>query len=234
MALVPLRAAAEDALSPPQRESIERIIHDYLLQHPEVLIEALQAAEEKEKQQNEARARDALVARHGEVFDDPATPVGGNPQGNVTIVEFFDYRCPYCKQVEPSLEALLREDGQIRIVYKEWPILGKDSVYAARLALAAMKQGKYDAFHAAMMATKGQISEDVILKVAASAGLDVEKAKKDMRAAEIDDAIKRNHGLAEALDMHGTPAWIIGGEMIPGAMDIPTMKEKIAAARKSG
>jgi protein-disulfide isomerase len=232
--ILPRPASPQEAMTPAQRATVEQIIHDYLLQHPEVLIEALQAAEDKEKQRTAAQARAALAQRRGELVDDATAPVGGNPKGDVTIVEFFDYRCPYCKQVEPALEALLREDGGIRIVYKEWPILGKDSVYAARIALAAKKQGKYAAFHPAMMATKGQITEDIILSVAASVGVDVEKAKSEMNGADIDDIIKRNYGLAEALDMHGTPAWVIGDETIAGAIDIATMKEKIAAARKSG
>jgi protein-disulfide isomerase len=233
LAATPLARAA-DAVTPAQKSAFEQIIHDYILQHPEVVIEALQSAEDKMKAQGEERARAAVVERRQELLEDPAAPVAGNPKGDVTIVEFFDYRCPYCKQVEPALEALLKEDRQLRIVYKELPILGKDSVYATRAALAARKQAKYDKFHAAMMAAKGQIDEKIILQVAASTGLDVERLKSDMNASEIDDVIKRNYDLAQALDIHGTPAFVIGGELVPGAIDIATMKQKIAAARKSG
>jgi protein-disulfide isomerase len=186
------------------------------------------------KAQGEERARAAVVERRDELLNDATAPVAGNPKGDVTIVEFFDYRCPYCKQVEPALEALLKEDRQLRIVYKELPILGKDSVYATRAALAARKQAKYDKFHTAMMAAKGQIDEKSILQVATASGLDIERLKSDMTASEIDDIIKRNYDLAQALDIHGTPAFIIGGELVPGAIDIATMKQKIAAARKSG
>jgi protein-disulfide isomerase len=233
LAATPLARAA-DAVTPAQKSAFEQIIHDYILQHPEVVIEALQSAEDKMKAQGEERARAAVVERRQELLEDPTAPVAGNPKGDVTIVEFFDYRCPYCKQVEPALEALLKEDRQLRIVYKELPILGKDSVYATRAALAARKQAKYDKFHAAMMAAKGQIDEKIILQVAASTGLDVERLKSDMNASEIDDVIKRNYDLAQALDIHGTPAFVIGGELVPGAIDIATMKQKIAAARKSG
>jgi protein-disulfide isomerase len=233
LAATPLARAA-DAVTPAQKSAFEQIIHDYILHHPEVVIEALQSAEDKMKAQGEERARAAVVERRQELLEDPAAPVAGNPKGDVTIVEFFDYRCPYCKQVEPALEALLKEDRQLRIVYKELPILGKDSVYATRAALAARKQAKYDKFHAAMMAAKGQIDEKIILQVAASTGLDVERLKSDMNASEIDDVIKRNYDLAQALDIHGTPAFVIGGELVPGAIDIATMKQKIAAARKSG
>lgn len=232
LATNPARAA--DPVTPEQRAAFERIIHDYLQEHPEVIVQALQAAEDKMKAETEVSARKALVEKHDELVSDPTSPVAGNPQGDVTIVEFFDYRCPYCKQVEPSLEALLHEDGKIRMVYKEFPILGKDSVYATRVALAARKQGKYDAFRTAMMAAKGQINEQVVMQVAKTVGLDLDQAKKDMNAPEIDDVIKRNYDLAQALDIKGTPAFVIGGEMVPGAIDIATMKNKIAAARKAG
>ena len=227
-------ARADEAVTPTQKRAFEQIIHDYILQHPELVIEALQSAEDKMKAQAEASARAAVAEKRQELLDDPTSPIAGNPKGDVTIVEFFDYRCPYCKQVEPALEALLKEDRQLRIVYKELPILGKDSVYATRAALAARKQAKYDKFHAAMMAAKGQIDEKTILQVATAAGLDIERLKSDMTASEIDDAIKRNYDLAQALDIHGTPAFVIGGELVPGAIDIATMKQKIAAARKSG
>ena len=227
-------AAATEKIKPTQKSAFEQIIHDYILQHPEVIVEALQSAEEKMKAQSEESARAALVERRQELLDDPTAPVAGNPKGDVTIVEFFDYRCPYCKQVEPALETLLTEDRELRIIYKELPILGKDSIYATRVALAARKQTKYDKFHTAMMATKGQIDEKVILQVAADAGLDIDQLNSDMSAPEIDDIIKRNYDLAQALDIHGTPAFVIGGELVAGAIDIATMKRKIAAARKSG
>lgn len=233
LAIAPL-AEADETVTPGQKTAIEQIIHDYILEHPEVVIQALQSAESKAKAVAEERGRATLAEKRKELLDDPTSPVAGNPGGDVTIVEFFDYRCPYCKQVEPALEALLREDRQIRIVYKEFPILGKDSVYATRVALAARKQAKYDAVHAAMMAAKGQIDENTIFKIAASAGLDVERAKSDMTSPEIDDIIRRNFELAQALDIRGTPAFIIGGELVPGAIDIATMKQKIAAARKAG
>jgi protein-disulfide isomerase len=233
LAIAPLAEAGETVTSG-QKTAIEQIIHDYILEHPEVVIQALQSAESKAKAVAEERGRATLAEKRKELLDDPTSPIAGNPGGDVTIVEFFDYRCPYCKQVEPALEALLREDRQIRIVYKEFPILGKDSVYATRVALAARKQAKYDAVHAAMMAAKGQIDENTIFKIAASAGLDVERAKADMTSSEIDDIIRRNFELAQALDIRGTPAFIIGGELVPGAIDIATMKQKIAAARKAG
>src|SRR6266436_1089483 len=129
-------------ITPAQRQAIEGIIHDYLMQNPDVLIEALRTAEEKMSRDAEVKASRALVDRQREILDDPATPVGGNPQGDVAIVEFFDYRCPYCKQVQPAIQSLLDQDRNLRFVYKELPVLGPQSVVAAHAALAARMQGR--------------------------------------------------------------------------------------------
>ena len=166
------------------------------------------------------------------LFDDPDTPVGGNPEGNVSLVEFFDYRCPYCKQVEPALELLLRQDPQLRLVYKEFPVLGPASVTAAHAALAARKQNKYAAFHRAMMALKGQIDEEAVFAVANSVGLDVERLKHDMEAPDIDRILKANFSLADALDITGTPGFVIGDQIVPGAVGLDDLKQMIDAARK--
>src|SRR5207248_1314378 len=229
--LIPPASLAAD-FTPDQRKAIESIIHDYLTKNPDVLLEALQAAEDKMKGDAKDKAAQALSTRRREIFEDPDTPVAGNPNGDVSLVEFFDYRCPYCKQVEPSLEALLKEDRQLRLVYKEMPVLGQASTIAARAALAARAQGKYDEFHRALMTAKGQIDEAVVYKVAGSVGLDVERLKKDMATPEIDKAIKANLDLADALDIRGTPGFVIGDEIVPGAVDLNTLKQLIAAARK--
>lgn len=221
----PFRTIAAAEFTPPQRQAIEGIIHDYLMQNPDVLIEALRAAED-------AKSKQVLGEHHHEIFDDPATPVGGNPQGDVSLVEFFDYRCPYCKQVQPTLETLLRKDPNLRFVYKEMPVLGPSSVVAAHAALAARLQGKYEAFHDAMMAAKGQISDDVVYRVAGSVGLDVDRLKRDMESPEIDQAVKANLALAEALDIRGTPGFVIGNHIIPGAVDLDALKDLIAESRK--
>src|ERR1051326_7752795 len=189
--LVPLHAGFAADFTPDQRKAIETIIHDYLTKNPDVLLDALQAAEDKMKSEAKDKAAQALKRRHREVFDDPATPTAGNPKGDVSLVEFFDYRCPYCKQVEPALEALLAEDRQLRFVYKEFPVLGPVSKTAAQVALAARQQGKYDAFHRAMMALKGQIDDAAVFKVAQSVGLDVERVKRDMTGPEVEAAIDR-------------------------------------------
>jgi protein-disulfide isomerase len=215
------------------REQVEQIIHDYLLKHPEVLFEALDAADAKNRRSEQERTRAAIAAKRDELLNDPGSPSGGNPKGDATVVEFFDYRCPYCKQVQPSINALLRDDPNLRIVYKEFPILGPESVLAAHVALAAAKQGKYEPFHSTMMATTGQINADVIMKVAAESGLDMARVKVDMNAMDIDQIVARNHDLARALGINGTPGFVIGDTLIPGAVDLATLKQEIANTRRS-
>ena len=159
--------------------------------------------------------------------------MGGNPEGDVTVVEFFDYQCPYCKLVEPAVEDLIKGDSKLRIVYKEFPILGPVSTYASRVALAAMKQGKYVEFHTAMMAAKGKITEDIVMKIAADAGLDLAKVKIDMNAPEIEKTIQHSYELADALGINGTPAFIIGDALLPGAADLATLKKAVTETRKT-
>jgi protein-disulfide isomerase len=215
-----------------QRPQIEAIIHDYLMQHPDVLIAALHVAEEKLHRDDDAKASQAVVQHRHDVYNDTATPVGGNPQGNVTVVEFFDYRCPYCKQVEPSLDSMLKQDSRLRLVYKEFPILGPVSVTAAHAALAARAQGKYDAFHTAMMEARGNITDDTVYQIAGSVGLNVDKLKHDMASPEVAQEIKANMNLADALDIHGTPAFIIGEKVVPGALDLDALKKMVTDERK--
>jgi protein-disulfide isomerase len=231
LALMPAVLAAAE-FTPEQQKAIQAIVKEYLTKNPDVMLEALQAAEDKIKSDSRNKASEVLAAHRREVFDDPNSPVGGNPKGDVSLVEFFDYRCPYCKQVEPALDALIEKDRQLRFVYKEFPVLGPDSVTAARAALASHRQGKYAAFHRAMMALKGQINDAAVFKVAGSVGLDVERLKRDMTASEIDRMLKANFALAQELDIRGTPGFVIGDEIVPGAVSLDTLKKLIAGARK--
>jgi len=227
-------AGAAEMSVPPDRQAIEQIIHDYLMAHPEVVIESLRAGDARIKEHEAEQIRAQIVKHQDELVRDAKSPVGGNPAGDVTIVEFFDYRCPYCKQVEPALDALLKEDSRIRIVYKEFPILGPQSLIATQVALAALKQSpqKYARLHAALMSAKGELSQDSILKAAEGAGLDIAKIKADMNGKDIDALIKHNYDLAEALNIRGTPAFVVGSAMSPGAVDLATFRKMVADARK--
>jgi protein-disulfide isomerase len=231
LALLSPRPAAASEFTPDQKKEIEGIIKDFLANHPELLMQAIQDADEKLKSEAKDKAAKALADHRQQVFDDPQSPTAGNPKGDVTLVEFFDYRCPYCKQVEPSLEKLLTDDKQLRFVYKEFPVLGPDSDLAAHAALAAKLQGKYDAFHRAMMATPGHPDEAVIFKVAASVGLDVDRLKQDIKSPDIDKQIKANLDLGNTLDIDGTPAFIVGSTIVPGAISLDQLKQLIATAR---
>jgi protein-disulfide isomerase len=227
-------AVAADPLTPEQKDAVEQLIRTTIAEHPEIVIDALKAAEAKNDAEAAANVSKAIAAGHNQLVDDPASPVGGNPKGDVTIVEFFDYSCPYCKEFEPSLEALLKDDHGIRIVYKEFPILGPASVYAAHVALAARAQGKYDQFHRAMMAVRGTIDEDAVRRTAAACGIDMKALDATIDAPEIDHIIKANYALAESLDIDGTPAFVVGTHLLPGVPDAGALEKIVAETRKGG
>jgi protein-disulfide isomerase len=173
----------------------------------------------------------ALIAsRRDEIFNDPDSPVGGNPAGDVTIVEFFDYNCPYCRLVAPTLEEIERTDADVKFIYKEFPILGPGSEFAARAALAAHKQGKYVMFHRALMAYEGRVGESA-MEVAQTAGLDMERLKKDMDDPSIVAAIERNLALARTLRIAATPTFVINDGILRGAADLKAFQSVIAEAR---
>lgn len=224
--------AAAQSFSPEQKQELDRLIHDYLQQHPQAVLDALKAAQEQADAARAMQAKRTIAEKRDELLHDPNSFVGGNPNGDVTVVEFFDYRCPYCKAIEPSLEALIKEDRNLRVVYKEFPILGPPSVFASRVAIAARKQGKYLAFHDRMMALKGTIDDDAVMKVARASGLDLTKLKNDMASAATDTVIQRNYALADALGVDATPALIIGDQLSMGAVDIDDLRHLIATARK--
>ncbi len=225
-------ARAEDP-SPAEVEKIQKIVHDYLQQHPEVVIDALQEYQKKQDTAKAEQARQTIVAAKDELLNDTTNPVGGNPKGDVTIVEFFDYRCPYCKAVAPDLEKALSTDGNVRLVYKEFPILGPESLVASKAALAAVAQGKYQPFHDRLIAFKGTLDDAAIYSLAADCGLDVTRLKADMEKPEVQDQIARNYRLADKLNIQGTPAFIIGGELLPGAASFDDLTAAFKRARGS-
>ncbi len=213
------------------RQSIEEIIRDYLLKNPEVIEQSLQVLERRRQEAEKQRRREAVRAHLDELLRDPGSPVGGNPQGDVTVVEFFDYRCSYCKGVAGAVKTLLEEDRSVRLVYKDFPILGPESEVAARAALAAQRQGEYVALHDALMAADGPLGLALVLEIAGQVGLDVGKLRADMELPEIRAAIERNRKLGEALDIDGTPAFVVGSELVPGAMDLHALKALVSQAR---
>jgi protein-disulfide isomerase len=229
---VPALAQTTDAdKAPVTDEALQQAIHDYILAHPEVLIQSLRIAKEREEIRAAEQGKALVTSLKNDLVDDPNAPVRGNPNGDVTLVEFFDYRCPYCRQVEPFLQALIKNDHGLRVVVKELPILGPASVYAARAALAAHKQGKYEQFHDAVMSKKSNIDQATLLKMAEEAGLDLDRLKTDMISPEVDSEIERTAEIAKALRLSGTPAFIVGTELIPGATDLETLQALLDEAR---
>ncbi len=223
--------AQESAFSDAEQAEIETILRTYLMENPEIIMEAVAVLQAREEQAAEDRARDQLAARGDELFDSPTSPVMGNPDGDVTLVEFFDYNCGYCKRVLDDVFALVEEDDNVRIVFKELPILHETSVLAARAALAAQAQGLYVEYHNALMAHRGRMSEEVVFDLARQVGLDVEQLRTDMESDAVAREIAANMALAQALGIRGTPAFIVGDQVIPGAVGIDVLREVIAQAR---
>ena len=214
-------------------EAIRQIVRDYLLEQPELLIEVQQALQAKRDAEAALQAQQAIQIYSDEIFSDPDAPVAGNSEGAIVLVEFFDYRCGYCRRVKPTLETLLAENDDLRLVFKEFPILGPESALAARAALASRAQGLYEPFHWALMSADGPFDLDHILGVARSVGLDDERLARDMEEPAIDTLIDRNAMLASTLGIRGTPAFVVGDRMIRGALPIEAFRTAIADARQA-
>lgn len=167
------------------------------------------------------------------VVDDPAAPRRAGPAYDVTIVDFFDYNCPYCRRMEVALNALAAADPKVRIVYRDWPIFGHASREAARAAIASQWQGKHGAFHQALLTSPGRLDSAGLRAAAAKAEVNWARLQRDLtaRATEIDALLARTNGIAEALGLNGTPALIVGSEVVPGMVDLPTLRRLVAQAR---
>lgn len=220
----PRQAAADQAV-------IDQAISQYLKSHPDEVMAAVKQAQANTQQMQQAEAHQALEKKQDQIFNNPADPVLGNAEGDVTVVEFFDYRCPYCKRVSDSLTELLKDDPNVRLVFKELPILGPESVVAAKIALAAQRQGKYEAVHTAFMAHKGSFEEADLLELAAEVGADKTKLAADMEDPAIQGQLQANDSLAGALGITGTPGFLFGKQLVPGAVSLDDMKKLVTAAR---
>jgi protein-disulfide isomerase len=202
---------------------------EYLLPNPDVLVEALEKFEQRQ-QAAETNELETILAEHGEeIFNDPAAPILGRPEGDVTLVEFFE-NCPYCRTAAPQLQQT--DDSSLKLVLKEWPILGVGSEFAAKAALASQRQGKYKAFDKGLMGLTSAINESSTLTIAGQVGLDVERLKLDIKVPAILAAIERNRALANDLRITGTPTLVVGDEIIGGLVDQATLQRSIADARE--
>ena len=216
---------------PAWRQSVEQVIESYIRSHPELIEQAQQALEARRQEEEKVRVKEAIAMHRSELLHDPASPVSGDPAGEVTVVEFFDYRCGFCQRAAGSVTQLQKDDARVRIVYKDFPILGADSVQAAQAALASQSQGRHQAFHEALLAAKGDLTKEQILQIANDVGLDVKKPVADMDNPEWLAIIERNRALASDLGITGTPAFVVGNELVPAAIDLATLKDLVVRAR---
>jgi protein-disulfide isomerase len=238
-AVLLVSASAGTAQDPPftakQEERVGEIVRGYLLEHPEIVNEAMRALRERQAAEAAARAAQALQEHKDELLADPMSPVGGNPDGEVTLVEFFDYNCPHCRAVGPSVTALLQGNPDVRFVYKEFPTLAPSSRFAAQAALAARRQSPelYTAFHHALMKAEGRLAEDGVVQIAREAGVDVDRMRADMQDPAINQSIDKNIQLARALGVTGTPTFIIGDALLVGAKPLEQLESAVSDARSA-
>ncbi|OGT59438.1 MAG: hypothetical protein A3F43_00685, partial [Gammaproteobacteria bacterium RIFCSPHIGHO2_12_FULL_42_10] len=206
-------AASSAAVSPAERAKIESVVHDYLLAKPEIIVEAMQILQnrqfEQAKQAMQKTEQNAPRYAHT-LFNAPANMITGNPKGSVTLVEFFDYQCPHCVDVVPTINNAIKANADLRVIYREWPIRGPVSEFASRAAIAAAAQGKYFTLHQALLTAGQPLTQDSVLDIAKKAGLNVAQLQKDMDDPQTDSQIKINVKLAQDLKLFGTPAFFIG------------------------
>jgi protein-disulfide isomerase len=221
-------------VSPEQRKAIEQIMREYLVANPDVLVEAMKEYEVRQQAASAAQAKLAIVEKKSQIFRSPHDVVLGNPNGDITVVEFFDYNCGWCKKAVDEIGKLAKADPKIRIVMKELPIFGgANSQLAAKAAMASISQGKYWEYHQALMKER-QVTRDNVFTIAEKVGIDVAKLKAEMASPKIEAAIKDTMALAQTLGIDGTPGFMVDARINPGYMPLEQINEMIADVRKSG
>jgi len=226
-------AAAGGPFTALQKNEVRNTIREFLVENPQVVVEALESVQSQQQQSEGRRRQNAVTARADQLFKSRSDPSVGDPTATVTIVEFFDYQCPYCRRMTQQLAELNEEDPDLRIVYKEFPVFGPASTLAASAAVGAMRQGKYEDFHLALMGIRGAPSERTIFRMAERIGMDVGRLRADMNSATPQRLFQRNRQLADELGIRGTPAFVIGDQVIPGAIDMDRLRALIADQRKA-
>ncbi len=230
------QAPASQLFSADQQREIENIIKNYLVSHPEVLQQAMDALDQRQKAADADKARATIRDNKTAIFNSPHQVVLGNPKGNVTLVEFFDYNCAFCKRALNDMLDLLKTDPDLKFVLKEFPVLGEGSVEAARVAVAARMQDstgkKYIEFHQKLLGGRGPADKARALAVAKEVGFDMPRIEKDMTSDEVKQTINENMRLADALGVNGTPSYVVGEEVVVGAVGLDELRDKIKAERK--
>lgn len=222
-----------EKFSPEQEKAIGEIVRKYLLANPEVLVAVSQELERRQKEQKSKHQLQLISEQKQEIFHSPHDYVLGNKNAKITIVEYFDYNCGWCKRALNEVAKLAKEDPNVRIVLKEFPIFGEHSDFAARAAMASQAQGKYWDFHVAMMKER-RVTKDTVLKIAQRVGIDVEKLKKEMENGKYAAAIQRNSAIAQSLGIEGTPGFIIDDRINPGYLPVAALKQIVAEVRAKG
>lgn len=222
-----------NAGKPITREELPALVREVLMNEPEILKDAVQKLREKQEAEAKKKTDEALAKRHDDLFKNPDAPTTGDASADVTIVEFFDYHCGYCKHLLPTITDLLKEDKKVKIVFLEYPILSEDSVTAARAALAVNRiaKDKYFAFHTALMKAEGKFTDKTIDDVAKKVGVNVSKLKTEMAKQEITAILDKNREIGTDLGVSGTPGLVMGGELIPGAVPLDDLKKMVANIR---
>lgn len=235
-AAVMIVAGAGTSLAQQSREDIEKIVREYLMKNPEIIQEAIMELRKKQEMAETSARTKALESRKKDIYESKYDIVLGNPKGNVTLVEFFDYNCGYCKRAVNDISQLLKSDPNLRVVLKELPILSEGSVEAARVSIAVRMQdpSKYWNFHRALMSGKGEANGAQALAAAKTAGLDIERIKKDISNPEVDATLHEVQELAKSLAISGTPSYVLGDQLIPGALPHDRLAVGIAQVRKCG
>jgi protein-disulfide isomerase len=228
--------ARAQSFSGEQRGEIERIVKEYLLSHPELLQEVMTELEKRQATAETEKHRAAVTEYSAAIFTSPRQVTLGNPQGDVTVVEFFDYNCGYCKRAMSDMIDLMKNDGKLKFVLKEFPVLGEGSVQAAQVAAAVRMQDKsggkkYLEFHQKLLGGRGPADKARALAAAKDTGFDLARIEKDIGSDEVKATLEENFKIAEALGLNGTPSYVVGNDVVVGAVGLATLKEKVNAAR---
>lgn len=227
--VVPFGALADGL----DEDRVKELVLETILENPGIVMEAVALLEQQQAAAADLARADVLTNQRNLLELDPNAPVLGNLEGDVTVVEFFDYNCPYCRRAMDEVQGLLDDDPNVRLVYREWPILGEGSVFAAKAALAAREQGKYEAFHWALMGMSGRAEAASVMRVAAEVGLDVDQLRRDMEAPDIQEHLETSMNLAQTLGFNGTPSFVVGEQLVPGFVEKSQLVEVVETARKS-
>lgn len=223
----PLGAAAQDLTD----ERIKALALQAILENPQIIMDAVAILEEERLAAQAAASAQVLQQQRDMLEADPNAPFVGATEPSAVVVEFFDYNCPYCKRSAGDVKALLESDEEVRVVFREWPILGEGSVFAARAALAAREQGKYLEMHDGLMAMRGRAEEASVLALAREIGLDIDRLVQDMEGEAVTAHIETSRGLAQALGITGTPAFVVGNALAPGAIPLAQLQALVAEVR---